>query len=57
MKLTEYEDAMGKLGREEREQLLRKARNDSQLPVGDYLKLEDLDQALCGIEDRRENQA
>ncbi len=54
MKLREYEDAMTKLDRKDRDSLLRKARNDSQLPVGDYLKLEDLDQALCGIEDRRE---
>lgn len=55
MKLSQYEDAMGKLNRKERDELLRKARNDSQLPVGDYLKLEDLDQALCGIEDRRKD--
>lgn len=57
MEYTEYAKAFGELGREDREKMLTKARYDGGLPVADYIKLEELDQALCSIEDKRRKQA
>lgn len=57
MEYTEYAKAFGELGREDREKMLTKARYDGSLPVADYSKLEQLDQALCSIEDKRRKQA
>lgn len=57
MGYTEYAKAFGELGREDREKLLSKARYDGSLTVADYIKLEQLDQALCSIEDKRRKQA
>lgn len=57
MSFTDYAKAFGELGREDREKLLTKARYDASLTVADYIKLEQLDQALCSIEDKRRKQA
>ena len=57
MEYTEYAKAFGELGREDREKLLSKARYDGSLTVADYINLEQLDQALCSIEDKRRKQA
>lgn len=57
MEYTEYAKAFSELGREDREKLLTKARYDGSLTVSDYIKLEQLDQALCSIEDKRRKQA
>lgn len=57
MEYTEYAKAFGELGREDRDKLLTKARYDGSLTVADYIKLEQLDQALCSIEDKRRKQA
>lgn len=57
MEYTEYAKAFGELGREDREKMLTKARYDGSLTVADYTKLEQLDQALCSIEDKRREQA
>lgn len=53
MEYTEYAKAFGELGREDRDKLLTKARCDGSLTVADYIKLEQLDQALCSIEDNK----
>lgn len=57
MNFNDYAKAFGELGREDREKMLTKARYDGSLPVADYIKLEQLDQALCSIEDKRRKQA
>lgn len=57
MEYTEYAKAFGELGREDREKMLTKARYDGSLTVADYIKLEQLGQALCSIEDKRRKQA
>lgn len=57
MNFNDYAKAFGELGREDREKMLTKARYDGGLPVADYIKLEQLDQALCSIEDKRRKQA
>lgn len=57
MEYTEYAKAFGELGREDREKMLTKARYDGSLTVVDYIKLEELDRALCSIEDKRRKQA
>ena len=57
MEYTEYAKAFGELGREDREKMLTKARYDGSLTVVDYIKLEQLDHALCSIEDKRRKQA
>ena len=57
MNFNDYAKAFGELGREDREKMLTKARHDGGLPVADYIKLEELDQALCSIEDKRRKQA
>lgn len=57
MEYTEYAKAFGELGREDRDKLLTKARYDGSLTVADYIKLEQPDQALCSIEDKRRKQA
>lgn len=57
MEYTEYAKAFGELGREDRDKLLTKARYDGSLSVADCIKLEQLDQALCSIEDKRREQA
>lgn len=57
MNFNDYAKAFGELGREDREKTLTKARYDGGLPVADYIKLEELDQALCSIEDKRRKQA
>lgn len=57
MEYTEYAKAFGELGREDREKMLTKARYDGSLTVADYINLEQLDQALCSIEDKRRKQA
>lgn len=57
MEYTEYAKAFGELGREDRDKLLTKARYDGSLTMADYIKLEQLDQALCSIEDKRRKQA
>lgn len=57
MNFNDYAKAFGELGREDREKMLTKARYDGGLPVADYIKLEELDQALCSIEDKRRKQA
>lgn len=44
---------MSELDREGREKLLTKARGDGTLPVAEYIKLENLGQALCSIEDNK----
>lgn len=53
MSFTDYAKAFGELGREDREKLLTKARYDASLTVADYIKLEQLGQALCSIEDNK----
>lgn len=53
MSFTDYAKAFGELGREDREKMLTKARYDGSLTVTDYIKLEQLDQALCSIEDNK----
>lgn len=53
MEYTEYAKAFGELGREDRDKLLTKARYDASLTVADYIKLEQLGQALCSIEDNK----
>lgn len=53
MSFTDYARAFGELAREGREKLLTKARGDGTLPVAEYIKLENLDQALCSIEDTK----
>lgn len=53
MRFSEYANAMSELDREGREKLLTKARGDGTLPVAEYIKLENLDQALCSIEDTK----
>lgn len=55
MKFSEYSKSMSEVGREDREKLLTKARYDNAIPVAEYIKLEQLDQALTDIEDRRGN--
>lgn len=57
MNFNDYAKAFGELGREDREKMLTKARYDGSLPVADYIKLEQLDRALCSIEDKRRKQA
>lgn len=57
MEYTEYAKAFGELGREDREKMLTKARYDGSLTVVGYIKLEELDRALCSIEDKRRKQA
>lgn len=57
MNFNDYAKAFGELGREDREKMLTKARYDGSLTVADYTKLEQLDQALCSIEDKRRKQA
>lgn len=57
MNFNDYAKAFGELGREDREKMLTKARYDGSLTVADYSKLEQLDQALCSIEDKRRKQA
>lgn len=57
MNFNDYAKAFGELGREDREKMLTKARYDGSLTVADYIKLEQLDQALCSIEDKRRKQA
>lgn len=57
MNFNDYAKAFGELGREDREKMLTKALYDCGLPVADYIKLEELDQALCSIEDKRRKQA
>lgn len=53
MGYTEYAKALQAVGREERGTLLDRARHDHGLSVADYIKLENLDQALCSIEDKK----
>lgn len=53
MKFSDYAKAFGELGREDRDKLLTKARYDGSLTVADYIKLEQLDQALCSVEDNK----
>lgn len=53
MKFSDYAKAFGELGREDRDKLLTKARYDGSLTVADYIKLENLEQALCSIEDNK----
>lgn len=57
MNFNDYAKAFGELGREDREKMLTKARYDGSLTVADYIKLEQLGQALCSIEDKRRKQA
>lgn len=57
MNFNDYAKAFGELGREDREKMLTKAHYDGSLTVADYIKLEQLDQALCSIEDKRRKQA
>lgn len=57
MNFNDYAKAFGEVGRADREKLLTKARYDGSLSVADYIKLEQLDQALCSIEDKRRKQA
>lgn len=57
MNFNDYAKAFGELGREDREKMLTKARYDGSLTVADYINLEQLDQALCSIEDKRRKQA
>lgn len=53
MNFNDYAKAFGELGREDREKMLTKARYDGSLTVADYIKLKQLDQALCSIEDNK----
>lgn len=55
MKFSDYASAITELDRAGREKLLTKARYDGNLTVADYIKLENLDQALTSIEQKREH--
>ena len=53
MKFSDYAKALGELGPADRDKLLVKARCDGTLTVADYIKLEQLDQALTSIEQKK----
>lgn len=57
MKFSDYAKALSELDREGRDKMMVKARYDGSLTVADYIKLENLEQALCSIENKREKQA
>lgn len=53
MKFSDYAKALSELDREGRDKMMVKARYDGSLTVADYIKLEQLDQALCSVEDNK----
>lgn len=53
MKFSDYAKALSELDREARDKMMVKARYDGSLTVADYIKLENLEQALCSIEDNK----